>query len=132
MPDLELHAGSLSAMSENSCRIVQHGHFNIGVIQYKGKVYAYENRCLHQGGPVCQGEVLGKYEAVLGEDRSILFERFSEEQVHMVCPWHGWEYDVATGECVTDRSLRLKSYPTVVRNGEVYVLVRDDAAERTG
>jgi nitrite reductase/ring-hydroxylating ferredoxin subunit len=70
---------------------------------------------------VCQGEVLGRYEAVLAPDRSIACERFSEEVLHLVCPWHGWEYEVETGECVTDRRLRLRAFPTVVRDGQVFV-----------
>ena len=31
--------------------------------------------------------------------------------MHFVCPWHGYEYDLKTGECAADRRLRLKSYP---------------------
>ena len=42
--------------------------------------------------------------------------------VHFVCPWHGYEYHLTTGECVGDRRLKLRSYQVVERNGEVFVL----------
>ena len=34
-----------------------------------------------------------------------------------MCPWHGYEYDIRTGECAADRRLKLKAYE-VVRRGE--------------
>ena len=49
--------------------------------------------------------------------------RFSEHEIHIVCPWHGYEYDLATGECVGDRRLRLTKYPVVVRGDDLYALV---------
>ena len=119
----EHFVGRIEEIPEDACRMVWLNERGIGLIRRNGRVYAYENRCLHQGGPVCQGEVLGRYEAVLAPDRSIAYERFSERELHLVCPWHGWEYDVETGECITDRRLRLTSYPTVIRDGQVYVQI---------
>jgi nitrite reductase/ring-hydroxylating ferredoxin subunit len=95
----------------------------VGVFRVRGQLVAYENRCRHQGGPVCTGAVLGKLEAVLGPGRTIVEERFSESELHLVCPWHGWEYDLATGECAVDRKLRLRSFPVSERDGSVYVRV---------
>jgi nitrite reductase/ring-hydroxylating ferredoxin subunit len=43
--------------------------------------------------------------------------------VNFVCPWHGYEYDIKTGECAADRRLRLKSYKVVRRGDEIYVTV---------
>jgi nitrite reductase/ring-hydroxylating ferredoxin subunit len=39
------------------------------------------------------------------------------------CPWHGWEYDLATGRCHADRRFGLRPYPVDVRDGLVYVVV---------
>ena len=36
--------------------------------------------------------------------------------MHFVCPWHGMEYDMKTGECVSDRKMKLRSYK-VLRKG---------------
>ena len=39
------------------------------------------------------------------------------------CPWHGWEFDLVTGEhLVTGSTARLRGYPVEVRGGAVYVL----------
>jgi nitrite reductase/ring-hydroxylating ferredoxin subunit len=67
--------------------------------------------------------VLGKVEAVLGKDKTLLHERFSEAEVHLICPWHGYEYDLATGECVVDRRRRLRRFDVVERGDEIYVVV---------
>jgi nitrite reductase/ring-hydroxylating ferredoxin subunit len=39
-----------------------------------------------------------------------------------VCPWHGYEYDMKTGECVSERKLKLSKYKVVEQGDEVYVL----------
>ena len=45
---------------------------------------------------------MGKVEAVLDEDKRQLRERFSTSEIHLVCPWHGWEFDVRTGQSWCD------------------------------
>ena len=50
-------------------------------------------------------------------------QKFSDSQVHFVCPWHGYEYDIRTGECAADRRLRLKKYNVVQRGDDIYVAV---------
>jgi nitrite reductase/ring-hydroxylating ferredoxin subunit len=67
--------------------------------------------------------VLGKVEAVLGADKDLIRERFSEAEVHLICPWHGYEYDLATGECVADRRRRLRRFDVVEKGDEIYVVV---------
>lgn len=118
----ELFAGKVSEYGEGSRKVVHDGGTEIGVFRVGDDFYAYRNFCVHQGGPVCEGMILGKVEPVLGEDRGIIDERFSEEEVHMICPWHGWEYDVATGECAADRRLRLQKYEVVRRGEKIYVI----------
>jgi nitrite reductase/ring-hydroxylating ferredoxin subunit len=95
----------------------------LGVFRVNGELVAYENRCRHQGGPVCTGAVLGKLEAVLGPGGTIVEERFSDRELHLVCPWHGWEYHLATGVNTVDPALRLRSFPVSERDGRVYVSV---------
>ena len=52
-------------------------------------------------------------EDVLAPDKTWLGQKFSDTKVHFVCPWHGYEYDIKTGECAADRRLRLKSFEVV-------------------
>ena len=37
------------------------------------------------------------------------------------CPWHGWEFDLETGRCRDDESMRVAVYPADVRDGRVFV-----------
>lgn len=118
----EIYVGSRAELEDGERRFVTVDGVEIGVLAHAGRIHAFENRCVHQGGPVCEGVVLGKVEAVLDAERRQLGERFSENELHLVCPWHGFEYDLESGECVADRRLRLRRFEVVEREGEVYVV----------
>lgn len=110
-------------IEEGGRRIVRVGEITIGVFRWRGRYYAYKNRCAHQGGPICLGVLLGRVEAVLAPDGDVIGERFSDTETHLVCPWHGYEYEVTTGVCAAAPELRLVAYPVVERDGGVYVRV---------
>lgn len=118
----EYFVGRLEEIPEDACHLVQAGDRVVGVMRVGEQIHAFENRCLHQGGPVCLGRVLGKLEEILADDRSVVGERLSDDELHIICPWHGWEYDIETGECVADRRYRLKKYQVIVKGGDAYVL----------
>lgn len=118
-----VRVGTRADFTDDGRRIVRVGGTEIGVLQHDGRFVAYENRCVHQGGPVCEGRIIGKVEAVLADDKTMLGERFSERETHLVCPWHGYEYDLATGECAVDRNLRLRRFEVVEKGDEIYVVV---------
>ena len=119
----ELRVGTRADFDDGARRIVHLEGLEIGILRHDGVFHAFENRCAHQGGPVCEGSILGKVEAVLGEDRRVVGERFSEEELHLICPWHGWEYDLRTGECAADRSVGLRRFEVIERGEEIYVRV---------
>lgn len=110
-------------MAEGDRRLVRTGQLVVGVFHLHGHYYAYRNRCVHQGGPVCQGTILGKVQAVLAPDRHVIRESFSEDEIHLICPWHGYEYDIKTGVCAADPNLRLTAYHVIERDGGIYVRV---------
>ena len=119
----EVFVAERSALADGTRFLVEVDGAEIGVFEHAGELYAYENRCVHQGGPVCEGILLGRVESVLddrGRDRG---GRFVEEDMHLVCPWHGWEYELATGRSVAYEDARLRRYDVVDRSGEVYVAV---------
>lgn len=119
----EWYVAKDSEFQEGSCMIVHAGETQIGVYQRKGSFYAYENICRHQGGPVCEGSLIGKVQTILDDDKSVIEEIFSQDELHIVCPWHGWEYNLETGESVGDKRFRLKRYEVLEREGEVYVIL---------
>ena len=67
---MEVYAGTVGQIIENNDRsIVKHGDLEIGVMHRNGEFFAYRNLCLHQGGPACEGMVIGKVEDILGPDQ---------------------------------------------------------------
>ncbi len=81
-------------------RAVRAGDEEIAVAHVDGSFYAVQQHCLHLHGPLGEGRLEG---CVLS------------------CPWHGWQYDVRTGENEFDRAICLKTYEVQVEDGEVRV-----------
>src|SRR5215813_4946809 len=106
-----------SEMQDGDRRIVVAGNAEIGVFYKDGAYFAYSNTCVHAGGPACEGLMINRVVDVIAADRTYQGQTFSDE-VHFVCPWHGYEYELQTGECVGDRRLRLKKFD-VVRRGTI-------------
>lgn len=93
---------------------------DIGVIRLKtGEFRAVRNRCPHKAAPICRGIVGGTWPP--SGPGNLSFDRDGEI---LVCPWHGWEYDLGTGEALFQTSsTRLLMYPVTVENGQVYITV---------
>lgn len=90
----------------------------VAVFNVNGEFHAMMNYCVHQGGPACEGLVSGMISA--GEDRELVYDRENEI---VSCPWHGWEFDILTGEHLADASYQIPTYETVVQDGKVYLKV---------
>jgi nitrite reductase/ring-hydroxylating ferredoxin subunit len=118
----EKFVAKLSEFKDGDRRIVFAGDNEIGVFRHDGEFYAYSNFCLHQGGPACEGLTIAKVEERLRPDKTSMGLYFSESEMHFVCPWHGMEYDMKTGECVANRKLRLKKYKTLQKGDDLYVV----------
>jgi nitrite reductase (NADH) small subunit len=110
-------------IAEGGVRLIRVGREEIGVIRHRDKYYAYRNLCPHQGGPACEGLKLPQVVDRIGEHGVYLGQSFDEGDMHIVCPWHGYEFHLSDGCHVIDRRLRLKKYDVVKRNGEIYVAV---------
>lgn len=83
---------------------------SIGVFNVNGTFYALRNSCPHQGGELCRGALVGL--ATAGRPGEIHYTREGEI---LRCPWHGWEFDLATGRSVFDPNrTRVRSYPVEV------------------
>jgi nitrite reductase/ring-hydroxylating ferredoxin subunit len=114
--------GKVSEFKDGDRRIVVMGDLEIGVFRHDGRFYAYSNECLHQGGPACEGLIIAKVEERIMPDQTSRGLYFSDTELHFVCPWHGYEYDMKTGECVADRKLKLKNYRVIEKGDDVYVV----------
>ncbi|HUA00823.1 MAG TPA: Rieske (2Fe-2S) protein [Candidatus Aquilonibacter sp.] len=92
-----IHVGGSERVPERGRLVVDAGGKTIGIFRFEGKLYAWENTCAHQGGPVCQGKIIPRVTEMIepgGESRGFAFD---ESSLHIVCPWHGFEYDIRTG-----------------------------------
>lgn len=94
----------------------------IAVFNIKGEYYAYTNWCAHQSGPVCEGYLDGTQIAEVDEDGNVSVE-WDEDEQYITCPWHGFEFDVTTGECISRSTFQLVSHPVKVEEGEIIVLI---------
>jgi nitrite reductase/ring-hydroxylating ferredoxin subunit len=73
----------------------------LALFNVDGTFHAIDNECPHRGGPLGEGELEGCL---------------------LTCPWHAWQFDLRTGESVTDDS-RVSVYPCKVEGGQVLVEV---------
>ena len=119
---LEVNVGPASDFEGSRRKMVSINGREVVVLRHGDQFYAYENLCLHMGGPVAEGILIPRVEAIITADGSQLGERFNEDEMHIVCPWHGWEYDLETGEFMGNRRWKLRKYETERRGDDVYVL----------
>ncbi|MFB6131053.1 MAG: Rieske (2Fe-2S) protein [Salinigranum sp.] len=108
-------------VAEGERLVVQLDGKDIGVFNVGGEYYAYLSWCLHQGGPCCEGLVTGTPSAVFDRDSLETTLEWSREDEILNCPWHGWEYDIVDGTCISDSRYKLPSYPIREEDGELIV-----------
>lgn len=90
----------------------------VAVFNVEGQVFALSNHCPHHGGPLCHGRISG---AVLPSQP---YEyRYGREGRVLICPWHGWEFDIESGRTIFDPAVRVKIYEARIEKGEI-VLTR--------
>jgi nitrite reductase (NADH) small subunit len=120
----EILAGTVADfLANNDRRIIMVGNLEIAVLHRGGSFFAYHNQCVHQGGPAGEGLIMAKVEDVFGPDRTQVGQRFSDSEFHFVCPWHGFEYKLDSGECVPDRFKKLRKFNVVRKGDDIYVVV---------
>lgn len=71
---------SINDLPEGSQKTVSLGAQKNALFHYDGVISAIGNSCLHKAGPLGQGKVSKKYDGL-----------------YVMCPWHGWEYNIRTG-----------------------------------
>ena len=98
-------------------KIVEIGGREIGIFNLSGEYFALLNRCPHQGGKLCLGQVTGLVTST--EPGRFDYSRPGEM---LKCPWHNWEYDIRTGQswCDPDHSW-VKTYKVEVEPGATLV-----------
>ena len=106
----------LEDLPVGSREIIEIDNKSIGLFNVNGQIIAVLNVCPHEFAPVCKGRLSGTTAPSLpgepykwGRDGEILY-----------CPWHGWEFDLLTGNCLTDHR-KLRRFPTMIEDGLIYI-----------
>jgi 3-phenylpropionate/trans-cinnamate dioxygenase ferredoxin subunit len=111
--------GTVDEIAPGQRKIVDLGGRSIGVFNVRGEFFAVLNRCPHQGGPLCLGNTHGFLRpSGVGEFH------YSRAGEILRCPWHGWEYDLRTGQSWFDPG------HVVVRRYDVEVVAGFEGMEK--
>ena len=98
----EVCVGRLAALDESAVHIVETESGRFCVRRWKGNWIAHSAVCPHLLGPLSGGEI--------------------DEVGHITCPWHGYRFDVETGENREGKCKPLAATPDLVeRNGALYL-----------
>ena len=97
----ELRAASLEEVPPGQPMLVELNGARLVLTRVAERVYACGDTCAHKGGPLSEGRLSG---------------------VRLACPWHGWIYDVRTGQCVfPGRGASVPAYKVRVEDNDVFV-----------
>ena len=94
--------GKVSELAAGSGIVVDVNGKAVAVFNVGGTIYAIDNTCRHKGGPLGEGSLEGNV---------------------VTCPWHMWEYDVCTGQSLTNTSVKVDTYPVQVEGDEIKIAV---------
>jgi len=119
--------GRVDEFSDGGRKVLVIDGTEIGVFQQGGSFFAYLNRCPHLGGPACQGLILPRTIEDIAVENVDLARSFSRSEKTVVCPWHGMEFSIATGEHVTSARLRLERVPLRIAEGEIIVTLKTES-----
>lgn len=100
MATSETHVGKLAEIQHGGCIKREIGGRQVAIFRAGDNVYAIDAMCPHRGGPL---------------DESIV-----DDELAVMCPWHGWMFDVRTGVSTTHPA-RVRSYAVRIEQGEVYI-----------
>ena len=89
---------ALSDVPAGSCKEVEFDGRVVALFNVDGQIHAIDGICSHAGGPLGEGELNGSV---------------------VTCPWHGWQFDVTSGQNVRSSSLRQCVYQVKVEGGEI-------------
>lgn len=82
-----------------SAEVVAEGRI-FGVFNVDGKIHVMDGICPHAGGPLGKGSMRGNI---------------------VTCPWHGWQFNVETGQHCLNQRMCQKRYAAIVEDGHVVV-----------
>ena len=89
-------------LQPGACLSVEAEGVGVALFNVDGKIYALGNTCPHAGGPLGEGTLAGGV---------------------VECPWHGWRYDVRTGENLENPEIKVACFEVQVTGDLIQVSV---------
>jgi 3-phenylpropionate/trans-cinnamate dioxygenase ferredoxin subunit len=101
----EVDVCPLDELPPGTVKLVAAGGLEIGVYNCGGEYFAIEDRCSHDDGPLCEGD-------------------WDDEECRVVCPRHGSQFDLRSGQPLTLPAWEpVDTFPVRVVDGVVRVEV---------
>lgn len=97
-------AANLSDLKPQSGNLVEFNGKKIALYYWNNEVSALGSHCLHKGGPIYEGFIGPMFDGI-----------------YVVCPWHGWQYNIKTGAAPEGYGDQLARYDVKVEDGKVYI-----------
>jgi 3-phenylpropionate/trans-cinnamate dioxygenase ferredoxin subunit len=97
----------------------------IALFKVDDALFAFDNRCPHNGGPLCRGRVSDAPFAERPDD-----VRWEREQRILRCPWHGWEFDMEARHALWSPRFRLRAFAVEIEDGCVVLYDRPPVTRR--
>ena len=116
-----IQVGKSTDVPELGRLVVDVGQRTIGIFRVNGKLYAYDNVCPHQGGPVCQGKIMPNVRENIDANHQAHGMVYDRSEMHIVCPWHGAEFIITTGRHATAAEIGLAAVDVQEQNGVIHV-----------
>jgi nitrite reductase/ring-hydroxylating ferredoxin subunit len=99
---MDVKVGTLEQLPVDTVMEVMIGDQPYAICNVAGKVRALSGVCIHRGGPLGQGQI---------------------HEGHVVCPYHLWEFDCATGAYDYDPSKCVPVFEVRMDGGDIYIQV---------
>jgi multimeric flavodoxin WrbA/nitrite reductase/ring-hydroxylating ferredoxin subunit len=96
---------ALSELPDGSSKSVRHDQKSITLFNYEGVVTALGSTCQHMGGDLGQGRV----------------QKLDDGELYVTCPWHGWQYNLKSGQAPAGYQDRQAVYGVQVLDGMILV-----------
>ena len=99
---IKARCGKAAEIPPGSSKVVEVRGRSIALFNMAGMLYALDNTCPHQGGPLGEG--------------------YLEANGVVSCPWHGWTFDLKTGVSPIDADLKVACYPVRIDDSGQIIL----------
>ena len=92
---------AVNDLKPGECKMVEANGTPVALYNVGGRYYATHNTCAHRGGPLGEGSLEGEV---------------------VTCQWHGFQFNVTSGQCVgPNPALKVTSFKASVQGNEVFV-----------